>query len=326
MKITVPKFLKNTILNTNWYKNLLIKWKIFDKKWREIFLYPAMKSGAVTLFLIVFILTSFTIYVLKGIVATGSFQEGVLVEATGFLFDILLFGLAFTIYDNIKTREVRIQRYKDKIEFFRDWKSEEAAYRTAGNIKLLNKEKISAINLCNCYIKKANLDLVDLRFADLSGANLRGTYLMKAELGEADLSRADLNGADLMGTDLSRTDLRFADLSGANLGNANLNGADLAFTILKKVKLAGLVFASASRDNKEEWNKRIKSLANLQDARVMESNWIEKLKEWEVSGWELVKQKYVVTGPHEGYLGEYYQLKLKEFLQNKADNEEIKDD
>ena len=45
----------------------------------------------------------------------------------------------------------RIRTYKDEIDDFRLWESEEAAFRTVGNIKRLNRHKIHDINLVNSW-------------------------------------------------------------------------------------------------------------------------------------------------------------------------------
>ncbi len=113
--------------------------------------------------------------------------------------------------------------------------------------------------------KKADLNLANLRMAelvkaDLSEANLSEADLSGADLREADLSRADLNGtylsgaclsgavmngAYLSGAYISLANLRNADLSEADLGGANLIEADLSGAVLDQANLSGTRLRSA---------------------------------------------------------------------------------
>jgi len=129
--------------------------------------------------------------------------------------------------------------------------------------------------------KKADLNLANLRMAelvkaDLSEANLSEADLSGADLREADLSRADLNGAYLSGACLSGAvlngaylsgayislaNLRNADFSGADLGGANLIEADLSGAILDEANLRGTRLRAA-----------ILSKASLNGADLCESD------------------------------------------------------
>ena len=166
-----------------------------------------------------------------------------------------------------------IQRWREEIEDYRSWKSDEAKYRIVGNVKRLNRENISDICLIGAYLPGARLSEADLNGADLYGANLQGAVLQKAILGGTNLNnanlqgaylqgaylqQADLNGADLRGSKLQRTGLQGvdlsgalldeADLSGANLSSANLCQADLELADLRGIKLEGTIY-----NNKTVW-------------------------------------------------------------------------
>ncbi len=72
------------------------------------------------------------------------------------------------------------------------------------------------------WTQRKEIELENLRGADLCGANLCDADLYDADLYGADLRNANLHGANLRGADLRGADLRGADLYGANLRNANL--------------------------------------------------------------------------------------------------------
>lgn len=135
------------------------------------------------------------------------FLLNVVAEAHGVLFDLLLFGCLLLWFDQKAEKRRRIERYKNAIEDFLGWESEEAMYRIVGNIRRLNREGQSPESLKDAY---------------LAGANLKG-----ADLSEASLNGAILTGADLQHADLSGTYLGTADLTGANLRKADLSGAHL---------------------------------------------------------------------------------------------------
>lgn len=134
--------------------------------------------------------------------------NGILVEAHGMLFDVILFGIILNAYEaasiswrrkeeEASERKRLIKHYKEEIDDFRFWEEKEAVFRIVGSIRRLNKQDISKINLFGCYLK--------------------GARLWKAKLAEANLGRINLEGANL-----GRVDLR-----GANLWNANLEGTML---------------------------------------------------------------------------------------------------
>jgi uncharacterized protein YjbI with pentapeptide repeats len=203
----------------------------------------------------------------------NGFAQNVLAEAHGLLFDLLVIGVLLLALNRKGEQKLNIRRYKEEIEDYLGWQADEAKYRIVGNIKRLNRQGISDINLKAAYlrgVKLRNSNLVgadlrgaDLRGADLVGVNLEGANLRAADLSGADLfgaslQEADLSGANLQATDLpganlwranlSRTRLTGADLFGANLQEANLNGARLNDVKLPGANLSGANLAAASLD------------------------------------------------------------------------------
>ena len=169
------------------------------------------------------------------------FIRDILVEAHGMLFDIFIIGtLIFALHKLVERRlEKRhnIQRWQEEIDDFRGWDEKEATFKIVGNIRRLNRNGITKIDLYGCFLKQAFLMGTDLRGAALDRANLRG-----ADLGGADLRGADLGGTDLRGAALDRANLYGVILRGANLKEAilvraNLLEADLRRTNLGKANL-----------------------------------------------------------------------------------------
>ena len=142
----------------------------------------------------------------------------VLAEAHGMIFDILIIGiLLFWLRERTEIKQ-RIRQYKDEIDDFRMWQSEEASFRNVGNIKRLNRHDINNIDLVNSYLVKTNLSKVDLSGSNLNTANLTNSMLIGANLQTARMNQtifenANLNHAELQGTYASGANFKYGSRS-----------------------------------------------------------------------------------------------------------------
>lgn len=84
-------------------------------------------------------------------------------------------------------------------------------------------------------VAQADLELVDLRLANLQGADLT-----RARLRGADLHLSQMQGVELTKADLQGADISYASLQGSDLSNAQLDGA-----LLVETKLNGAVMRAA---------------------------------------------------------------------------------
>ena len=125
----------------------------------------------------------------------GSFLEGVRVEAHGMLFDLWIIGVFVLFLNEIARKHSENQKYQDEIDDFRDWESEEAQHRIVGNIKRLNRNNISNIDLHKCFLYLTNLRKINLKGANLARANLVGVNLQETNLRDTNLYRVNLKGA-----------------------------------------------------------------------------------------------------------------------------------
>lgn len=213
------------------------------------------------------LLTSTLVLILVTIVVLGlslpyylnefdTFIQQILAEAHGMIFDIAVIGiLIFWLNQNGEIRR-RIRTYKDEIDDFRLWESEEAAFRTVGNIKRLNRHKIHEINLVNCHLPRTNLN-----YANLAGSNMNSANISQSSLIESILENARLNQTNFENSNLNQANLRGAYASGANfkdaflikahfenafLIKANFNNAFLMEANLQNCYLMGADFENAS--------------------------------------------------------------------------------
>jgi len=213
------------------------------------------------------ILTSFMVLILLSILVLGlsapyyyanfkDFFKEVLAEAHGMLFDIAIIGILIFWLNANGEKQLRIKMYKDEIDDFRQWESEEAAFRTVGNIKRLNRHKISNINLVNCHLTKTNLNQVTLNGSNLNSANLshcnaiecdfsdaraNQTNFENAKMNQAIFNTAYASGANFKDAFLIKAQFNKAFLIKANFSNAYLMEADL-----RDCHLTGAIFDEAS--------------------------------------------------------------------------------
>lgn len=196
---------------------------------------PLLTSSLVLLIMAVLVLGLSAEYYINEF---DTFIQQILAEAHGMIFDIAVIGiLIFWLNQNGEIRQ-RIRTYKDEIDDFRLWESEEAAFRTVGNIKRLNRHKIHEINLVNCYLARTNLNYVNL-----SGSNLNSSNVSVSSLIESNLVNARLNQTNFENSNLNQADLTGAYASGANFKDAFLIKANFegAFLIKANFKNAFLM-------------------------------------------------------------------------------------
>jgi BTB/POZ domain-containing protein KCTD9 len=148
---------------------------------------------------------------------THDFLLNILAEAHGMIFDIAVIGILIFWLTQVGQKKLVFRSYRDEIEDFRLWESEEAAFRTVGNIKRLNRHKIYNIDLVNCYLVKTNLNYVILKGANMNNANVSNSFLIHTNLEGARLNRTNFENSNL-----NQVNLRSAYASGANFRDAYL--------------------------------------------------------------------------------------------------------
>lgn len=215
------------------------------KKWTEfynsIIEKPLLTSTIVLVVMAILVISLSLPYYLRDF---STFVGQVLAEAHGMIFDIAVIGiLIFWLNKNGETRQ-RIRTYKDEIDDFRLWESEEAAFRTVGNIKRLNRHKIHEINLVNCYLPRTNLNYVNL-----AGSNLNSSNVSQSTLIEANLENARLNQTNFENSNLNQANLKGAYASGANFKDAFLIKSQFESAFLIKANFSNAFLMEANLQN-----------------------------------------------------------------------------
>ncbi|MBY0433248.1 MAG: pentapeptide repeat-containing protein [Cyclobacteriaceae bacterium] len=202
---------------------------------------PLLTSSIVLGFVTVIVLMLSFKYYLRDF---DTFWAQILAEAHGMIFDIAIIGiLLFWLNQNGEMRQ-RIRAYKDEIDDFRLLESDQAAFRTVGNIKRLNRHKIHEINLVNCYLSRSLLNYINLKGSNLNSANLSNASLL-----ETNLENARLNQTNLENANLNQANLKGSYASGANFKDAFLIKTQFENAFLIKTNFSNAYLMEANMRN-----------------------------------------------------------------------------
>ncbi|MEP7127924.1 MAG: pentapeptide repeat-containing protein [Chitinophagales bacterium] len=191
----------------------------------------------------------------------------------------------------------------------------------------LKHADLSGANLKNADLKDADLGDANLSNANLWSANLWGVNLNNANLSGADLKRSDLRWAALNGTNLKFADMNGAQLSSAQLVKADVldafvQYADLEGAILTEANLTGVNFLGAGMRkinlNNADLTRTDLRMTDLNEATLLgtelnkalvDSNWMDKLNEWRLTGSKEIQENYnVVTDSLDQWKHKVYRL------------------
>ena len=225
--------------------------KVWTERWQSVIEKPILTSFVVLLGLSVVVIGLSYRYYQED---TYNFVGQVLAEAHGMIFDIAVIGILIYWLNENGQRRLRIRTYIDEIEDFRLWESEEAAFRTVGNIKRLNRHRIFKIDLVNCHLARTNLSHVTLRGANLNSANVSYSNLIECDLENARMNQTNFTGSNLNQALLQKsfasgTNFRNASMIMANLSGAFLIKADFENALLTEANLRGALLMGADFTN-----------------------------------------------------------------------------
>lgn len=212
-----------------------------------------------------------------------------IVEYHGLLFDILFFGIGFTIYETYRVKKERIQQLTDELNDFRYWKSEVAKYRILGILKRLKLLKVKSIDLSYCYfddtffgeneyselkiLDEFNMSHTQMRkcrfnFVSFKKTNLFGSSFNDSFFQGADFSNANLRGAQFRNVEMAgKISFREADLTNAQF-NGDINFGDFGLTL--KDDYVSYDFTNAILDGLIVNKNFFELLANLKGTGLQE--------------------------------------------------------
>lgn len=182
---------------------------------------------------------------------------GILVEAHGLVFDLLIFGILLAVYERIRSKHDKVQRYLEELDDYRGWRDPEAGYRVRGVLRRLQAEGAEVTDYGDLHLGQCSQETIEravklkayinslegasmvnanLEEAFLFGAKLTGAYLLRANLQFASLNSAIIKAVNLHGSNLYEANLESATLEDSNLGDSDLRKAKMMGTNLQRVK------------------------------------------------------------------------------------------
>lgn len=167
----------------------------------------------------------------------GGFIDGLLIEAHGLLLDILIISIILYAFQKNMEKKTDTRRRKEEIRYSGKITSEETKINVIANIKKLNEDGVTNIDLSNFNLTNTNLEKVNLGGGVLLRTDLRDSRLDEALLHGTNLTASILNGACL-----HKTELQKANLTGARIEEAVFSFANLNDAFLIGAKLKGCVF------------------------------------------------------------------------------------
>lgn len=169
------------------------------------------------------------------------YWRGVYVEVTGFLFDLLFFGVALALLVRWQDRKQSIARYQDEVQDFKRWSTEEGRLRIAGAVRRLVRMGKTDIDFTGMKLRRFSFKANDIK-------SIRGSRFYEGEWGTAssreqvDLKDVDFSIVDCSDVLFSRFNpfeglgfappVRIANCSfcDSNLRGAVFNGAALEWS------------------------------------------------------------------------------------------------
>lgn len=170
------------------------------------------------------------------------YWSGVHVELTGFLFDLLFFGVAVEIIREWRAKKQTVARYQEEIQDFKRWSTDEGRLRIAGAVRRLVKMGKTKIDFTGMTLTDFSFRVNDIR--SISGSVFYegewGTLSSRESVHLENVDFSFVNCSDVVfsafdpfhGLGIFEPPVKIKDCSfqKSNLSHAIFNGASLEWT------------------------------------------------------------------------------------------------
>jgi uncharacterized protein YjbI with pentapeptide repeats len=222
------------------------------------------------------------------------FLVQVLFSSYGMLFDIAIIGMLMTWLTERREKRHLIQSYLNEIDDFRSWVSEEAMFRTVGNIKRLNKNHITEMNLVDCTLRNINLNYADLTLSNLNSADISSSSLINVKmnncrLNQSNFENSNLNHAEFKGAYATGTNFKHCYLIKSDFEKAYLIKTDFENAFLIEANLRDTIVSDANFNNASLYKADLRGAKGLKAEQLvnakslyltkLDPDVIDKLKE-----------------------------------------------
>jgi hypothetical protein len=147
----------------------------------------------------------------------SGFWQGILTEAHGMFFDLLIFGVVLTTYETITEKQREIKRLLEEIEDFIDWEDREATFRISGCIRRLYKLGVRKFNLRRSNLSFTNLSWMNIEKSNFAGSNLMGTTFQEMNISNSNFSLANLENCFFLKSTINSIIVKDANLKNVRI-------------------------------------------------------------------------------------------------------------
>lgn len=231
---------------------------------------------------------------------TNDFINGIHVEFFGILFDVAVLVLLFNWINSHGERKRRIEKYKNEIDDFRNWKADEAKFRIRGSIKRLNKEGYSKVDMT--YVDISGTPNEGMQLLDFSNVNLDDSNFLVSDMSYLNLSNSYFNNITAFNTKFIGSGLLRSEFIGSHLQDVDFTKAFLHGVDFRNAVLPGAIFRGAD----------IK-YANF-DGAIVSEDFEQRMGNWNFNGKNSFEDYEIVKIPVRTSVFTY-RLKLKDSVQ-----------
>lgn len=250
------------------------------KCWIE---YEMINYLAIIFFLLVGLVCSLTILFLDLNDPKFSWHD-ILVEAHGLIFDLLIFGLIWTVFEFYKNKREKVTSKKEEIDDLIQLKTEEASVGIISKMNSLYFLGVRKFYISGAFLKNGSLQEMDLTDSIMVLINFENGSFVRSNLKNVDLRTSNLKNVYFTDANLENTKLCNSNLTNARFTVTNFTKSDLT-----NCDLRGAEFVGCSYDNANF------SGIKLTNALVENIDWFSELRSQNVIGVNQLEEKYFVS-------------------------------
>jgi BTB/POZ domain-containing protein KCTD9 len=240
-------------------------------------LYRKWTESAIVVNAMIFVILSAVIFTISYrylIRNPDGFFEQIVYASFGMLFDIAVLGILITWLTERREKRNRILSYINEIDDFRNWVSEEAMFRTVGNIKRLNKNLVTEMNLVDCSLRNVNLNYTNLKnsnlnSADLSSSSLIGMIFTNCRLNQTNFENSNINHGEFIESYATGANFKDSYLIKSNFEKAYLIKTNFENAYLIEANFKGAILSDANFNNASLYKADLTNTSGLKAEQLL---------------------------------------------------------
>ena len=223
------------------------------------------------------ILLFFTIsYIAK--TPADEFIKGIHIELFGTICDIIIMSILYNYFVTHGEKRIRAQYLIEKINDYKNWKSDESKIIIRSAIRKLNELGVSKIVLANVDISDNVSFCVDITNGKLFRTDMSSIYMRNSKFNNTYITESDFQRCTLVESEFINSYILASNFSGANLQHANFNQAKIINSNFSNTNLQCVNFSNEfigkryKKIGPRDYDPPILKDVDFRDAIIMEAN------------------------------------------------------